>query len=130
MSLSDVTAQEEQQSNDNIVFGANPEVHPEYPGGYLQFYCFIDSLMNKEIINNSKIEGTTFVQFTINTLGVVKNVEILKGNNKALNKELIRVISMSPKWEPGGYQLDNKFIPKDILYTLPVKIPYESKCKK
>jgi len=50
---------------------------------------------------NNYIQGRIWVQFTIATDGSVTNIEILRSIDAALDKEIVRVVSMSPKWRPG-----------------------------
>ena len=47
------------------------------------------------------VSGRVTVEFTIDTDGSVRNVRVLRGVDASLDKEAIRVISSSPKWEPG-----------------------------
>ena len=58
------------------------------------------------------IQGTVFVQFAVDTDGSVVDVNVLKGIDSLLDKEAIRVVSSSPKWEPG------------MQYDSPVKVRY------
>ena len=47
------------------------------------------------------VQGRVTVEFTIETDGSVKNVRVLRGVDASLDKEALRVIGSSPKWEPG-----------------------------
>jgi TonB family protein len=47
------------------------------------------------------IYGRVIVSFVVNEKGEVTNVAILRGVDPILDKETIRVITSSPKWEPG-----------------------------
>ena len=47
------------------------------------------------------VEGTVYVVFTVDKLGNVINAQIDKGINEDLNKEALRVISLSPRWKPA-----------------------------
>lgn len=113
----------------NSIF-TDPEILPEFPGGYLEFYCFLDSSLNKDLLNNIPPNELSYASFTIDTLGFVKNISIEKGNNEILNNELIRVIKNSPQWKPGGVYINGKFTAKECRYTLPLKTPYKSNCDK
>ena len=65
---------------------------------------------------DSKIEGRVILQFTVSKEGDVKDVEVLRGVNELLDAEAVRVVSASPKWEPG--QQEGK--PVAVTYTFPV----------
>ncbi|MCR5842026.1 MAG: TonB family protein [Bacteroidales bacterium] len=47
------------------------------------------------------IQGRVLVSFDICEDGVVRNVKVLRGVHETLDAEAVRVISSSPKWEPG-----------------------------
>ena len=62
------------------------------------------------------VQGRVTVQFTIETDGSVKNVKVLRGVDASLDREAVRVISSSPKWEPGKQR--NKAV--KVSYIFPV----------
>ena len=62
------------------------------------------------------VQGRVTVQFTIQTDGSVKDVKVLRGVDAALDKEAVRVISSSPRWEPGKQR--NKAV--KVSYIFPV----------
>ena len=64
---------------------------------------------------DKEIEGCVFVRFTITNKGEVTNTHILRGSNYFLNKEAIRVINSSPKW---NLLKRRKF--KEKTYVFPV----------
>ena len=61
-------------------------------------------------------QGRVMIQFTICEDGVLRNATVLRGVNPALDAEALRVISSSPKWEPGLQ--DGK--PVNVTYMFPV----------
>ncbi len=67
------------------------------------------------------IEGTVWVQFTVNKVGDLENVEVLEGVHPLLDEEAVRVISSSPRWTPFKYSFH---IPSVTLF-----IPVEFKLK-
>lgn len=69
-----------------------------------------------EAIKN-KIMGRTLLEFIITKEGKVKNVTVLKSaGNELLDNEAVRVISLSPDWEPGKIN----GTPVNVRYTFPV----------
>ncbi|HJW30450.1 MAG TPA: energy transducer TonB, partial [Saprospiraceae bacterium] len=62
-------------------------------------------------------EGTVYVQFVVNSLGQVVDVEIYKGVNAILNKEAMRVVAMMNKWKPG---LQHN-LPVNVRMVIPIK---------
>ena len=60
--------------------------------------------------------GRVFVQFDINPKGNVVNATIVRGADADLDKEALRVVNTSPKWEPG-YENGK---PVTVRYTFPI----------
>jgi len=59
------------------------------------------------------ISGKVFVQFCVNSKGVVCDVKILRGVHPELDKEVIRCINTSPAWGPakqGGKAVKQQFV--------------------
>jgi len=59
------------------------------------------NLKYPEIAIKKGISGKVFVQYAINSKGEVVDVKVVRGVDPSLDKEVIRVISSSPKWEPA-----------------------------
>jgi len=47
------------------------------------------------------IQGTVYVQFVIEKDGSISNTKILRGVSSNMDKEVIRVVKLMPKWKPG-----------------------------
>lgn len=75
-----------------------------------------ERLVYPEIAKKNGISGRVTLQFTVETDGRVTNVKVLRGVEPSLDKEAVRVVSRSPKWEPGK-QRDK---PVKVTYTFPV----------
>jgi TonB family protein len=92
-------------------------VKPEFSGGMdgLQKYLQ-DNLKYPESARANNVEGKVYVSFIVNEKGKIKDVKILKGLNKACDKEAMRVVKKMPRWTPG--QQDGKNV--KVIYTLPV----------
>ena len=60
-----------------------------------------ERLVYPEIAKENGVQGRVTLQFTINTDGSVSDVKVLSGVDPSLDKEAVRVVSMSPKWTPG-----------------------------
>lgn len=63
------------------------------------------------------IEGIVYVSFKIDTLGLVKNVNVVRGINPDFDAEAVRVIKSMPPWSAGKFR--GKKV--DVPYTFPVK---------
>ena len=94
------------------------EEKPSFQGGDAnQFSKWVNSkLVYPEIAKENGVQGRVTLQFTVNADGTVSNVKVLRGVDPALDKEAVRVVSMSPKWQQGK-QRDRAV---KVTYTFPV----------
>ena len=76
-----------------------------------------ERLVYPEVARQNHTQGIVIVQFTINTVGRVVNTKILKSVDAILDKEVLRVVSMSPKWQPARWRGERI----ETHYTLPIK---------
>ena len=94
------------------------EEKPSFNGGDAnEFSKWVNSkLQYPEIAKENGVQGRVTLQFTVNPDGSGSNVKVLRGVDSSLDKEAVRVVSMSPKWKPGK-QRDRAV---KVTYTFPV----------
>lgn len=94
------------------------EDKPTFNGGDAnEFSKWVNAnLKYPEAAKASGAQGRVTLQFTVGKDGIVGNVKILRGASEELDAEALRVISNSPKWEPG--RIDGKPVP--VTFTFPV----------
>ena len=94
------------------------EEKPSFQGGDAnQFSKWVNSrLVYPEIAKENGVQGRVTLQFTVEKDGTVTKVKVLRGVDPSLDKEAVRVVSMSPKWKPGK-QRDRA---GPVTYTFPV----------
>lgn len=94
------------------------EEKPSFMGGDANAFSkwVNERLVYPEIAKENGVQGRVTLQFTVNTDGTVSNVKVLRGVDPSLDKEAVRVVSMSPKWTPGK-QRDRAV---KVTYTFPV----------
>ena len=81
------------------------------------FRVFIqENLKYPVIAQKNGISGRVFVQFDINSKGEVANAIVVRGADPELDKEALRVVNSSPKWEPGI----EAGKPVIVRYTFPI----------
>ena len=109
--------QEEVVEEETIPFQLVEE-KPKFQGGDANdFSKWVNQrLVYPEVAKENGVQGRVMLQFTVNTDGSVSNVKVLRGVDPSLDKEAVRVVSMSPKWTPGK-QRDRKV---KVTYTFPV----------
>ena len=96
------------------------EEKPSFQGGDAnQFSKWVNSrLVYPEIAKENGVQGRVTLQFTVEKDGSVTKVRVLRGVDPSLDKEAVRVVSMSPKWKPGKQR--DRAVP--VTYTFPVII--------
>ena len=94
------------------------EEKPSFQGGDAnQFSTWVNQrLVYPEIAKENGVQGRVTLQFTVEKDGTVTKVKVLRGVDPSLDKEAVRVVSMSPKWKPGKQR--DRAVP--VTYTFPV----------
>ena len=94
------------------------EEKPSFQGGDAnQFSRWVNQrLVYPEIAKENGVQGRVTLQFTVEKDGTVTKVKVLRGVDPSLDKEAVRVVSMSPKWKPGKQR--DRAVP--VTYTFPV----------
>ena len=94
------------------------EEKPSFMGGDAnQFSVWVNKrLVYPEIAKENGVQGRVTLQFTVEKDGSVTKVKVLRGVDPSLDKEAVRVVSMSPKWTPGKQR--DRAVP--VTYTFPV----------
>ena len=94
------------------------EEKPSFQGGDAnQFSKWVNSrLVYPEIAKENGVQGRVTLQFTVEKDGTVTKVKVLRGVDPSLDKESVRVVSMSPKWKPRKQR--DRAVP--VTYTFPV----------
>lgn len=111
------TVEEETVEEEAIPFQFVEE-KPSFMGGDANAFSkwVNERLVYPEIAKENGVSGRVTLQFTVNTDGSVSNIKVLRGVDPSLDKEAVRVVSMSPKWTPGK-QRDRAV---KVTYTFPV----------
>ncbi|MGF1583762.1 MAG: energy transducer TonB [Bacteroidales bacterium] len=94
------------------------EDKPEFMGGGQEAFrdWVLSNLSYPQIAAENGIQGTVHLKFVVNRDGSVSDVAIVRGVDPSLDREAIRVISNSPRWEPGK-QRGN---PVRVAFSFPV----------
>jgi TonB family protein len=93
------------------------EVMPTFPGGLDKFYEFISkNIRYPEKMKAKNIQGKAFIEFIIEEDGVLSNFKIIREPGYGAGEEAVRVLSLSPKWNPG---IQNGQAVR-VKYTVPI----------
>jgi TonB family protein len=95
------------------------DVLPEYADGgipgFMKFLMYEIKYPEKSLKEGT--QGTVVVQFIVTKEGDVKDPYVVRSISPELDAEALRVVGLSPKWNPGLVKGD----PVDTRYTVPVK---------
>ena len=94
------------------------EVKPTFQDGDANAFAMwvAQQMVYPETAKESGAFGRVILQFTIAKDGSVTDVKVLRSVHPDLDKEVVRVVSSSPKWNPGMHE--GKAVP--VMFTFPV----------
>ncbi|MCD0463893.1 hypothetical protein [Flavobacterium sp. ENC] len=111
------SSNEGQEEESAFVTGAVMQTNAEFPGGIEQFYNFFGKeFKNPENVNaaNNKFR----ISFAVEKDGSLSYLESTPGIDQTIEKEVIRVLKLCPKWQPG--ESNGKKI--KMQYSLPITL--------
>ena len=73
---------------------------PSFPGGRQAMYRFISKNIRYPNVTNQR-EGKVDVRFVVDEKGNISEPSIIKGLGGAYDKEVMRILSIMPKWSSG-----------------------------
>jgi len=92
---------------------------PQFYGGEPELRKFMQKNFNyPESARKAKKHGKVVVQFIISKTGDVKDISIQTSVDEELDKEVMRVVALFPKWKPGkqGGQ------PVNVMFRIPINL--------
>jgi hypothetical protein len=93
------------------------EEEPQFKGGISAFYRFLSQNIHyPEAMLTKNVQGKELISMTVETDGSLSDIQVVKDLGCGAAKEVIRVLKLSPKWEPG-YQNGSKV---RVRYTIPI----------
>ena len=108
-------AQEEEEDSDEVFMVV--EQMPVFPGGDLGLMKFIQKMVKyPPIAKENDITGKVYVTYVVNKKGKVTNVKVIRGVDKYLDAEAIRVVKLLP-YTTAGKQRGK---PVNVQYTIPI----------
>lgn len=93
------------------------DVQPQFPGGDGAMVRFINNERRYPArAYREGIEGRVLCSFVVNEDGSLSHISVLRGVEKSLDREAVRIISNMPKWDAGV--LADTIVP--VYYILPI----------
>jgi TonB family protein len=90
---------------------------PQFPGGIEAFGKYLSNTIHYPKEDREKgLSGRVICTFIVETDGTLTDIRAVRSPSETMGKEAVRVLSISPKWEPG-YQ-DGKRV--RVSYTVPI----------
>jgi len=111
-----VEFEDEEEAEEEIFFIVEdmPSFQGKGQNGFREFIA--KNLRYPEIAAENGISGRVFVQFAVNSKGLVVDSKVVRGVDPALDKEALRVVNSSPKWMPGK----QRGKPVKVQFTFPI----------
>lgn len=80
-----------------------PDIPASYQGRDIEYFrtWVISNIKYPETATDLNLSGKVTIQFVVNKVGKVENIKVLRGVDKLLDDEAIRVINSSLDWTPG-----------------------------
>ena len=112
----EMVAIEIEEESDEEVFMV-VENMPEFPGGDAGFFKYIqNNVKYPPIAKEYNITGKVYVSFIVDKSGSVTDVKIVRGVDKSLDAEAVRVVKSLPKYKPGKQR--GKAV--RVMFTIPI----------
>ena len=75
---------------------------PEFPGGQATLMKWLASNVRyPQMAQENGISGRVIVKLVVEKDGSVSDVTVIRGVDKDLDREAMRVVRAMPKWQPG-----------------------------
>ncbi|MDD2387523.1 MAG: TonB family protein [Bacteroidales bacterium] len=117
--ITDNDIEAELDNNDEPIAFAVVEQKPEFHNGDSALMAYVaNNFEYPQGVKELGLSGRIYVKFTINEMGKVTNVHVVKGLYPELDTEAVRVVKNMPDWVPA--KQNGK--PVAVTYILPIKI--------
>lgn len=99
------------------------ELPAEFPGGQIALQRFLSAnIRYPEAAQQNDIQGRVVVKFIVNKNGDIQDATVVRGVDKDLDREALRVVNKMPKWLPGM----NNGVPVRSYFNMPITFKLQS----
>lgn len=110
-------------SSDHKIFSAVDQA-PSFPDDMGKFYKFLQNNVRYPADAAMKnVQGKVFLTFVVEKDGSLTDIRVLRGIGSGCDEEAVRVLKLSPKWNPG--MQNNR--PVRVQYTMPISFALEKR---
>jgi len=106
------------RSTDSLYF-FHAKYPPAFPGGYDEFTKFLNDNIHYPKAS-AQLSGKIYAEVIIEKDGTLSPIKLLQDNDNEFGKELLRVLSLSPKWTPGENEYKKEKYTDRIELILPI----------
>lgn len=100
---------------------AEIEIPPQFPCGNAAFMHYITDQFNiPAFAVKARADVMLILRFVVDIDGGIKDIQPLREIGFGTTEQAIRVLSGSPRWQPGR----NNGAPVRTVYTLPLRLQY------
>lgn len=105
------------KNSDTLTYAAH-DTPPKFKGGRASsFSSWVEQQMKYPVFaEDARIETTVRLVFTVGPSGLLSHVRIFDSDNPAFNNEVMRVVGLSPIWQPASYKGE----PKPYAVSMPI----------
>lgn len=90
---------------------------PMFPGGDTKLVRFINETRQyPENAYNKGIQGRVICSFVVNTDGSVSDIVVIKGVERSLDREAVRIFTKMPEWTPGKFE--GQVVPVRVIWPV------------
>ncbi len=108
---------EEPKSDKEEVFSSAYKM-PTFPGGDGALMNYIaNQIKYPKVAQENGVQGKVVVQFVVTKTGKIGDVKVMRGVDKALDREAVRVCKSLPAFSPGRNAEGD---PVNVWYTIPI----------
>lgn len=105
------------KNSDTLTYAAH-DTPPKFKGGRASsFSSWVEQQMKYPVFaEDARIETTVTLIFTVEPSGRLGRVRIFHSDNPAFDNEVMRVVGLSPIWQPASYKGE----PKPYAVSMPI----------
>ncbi|TCD17500.1 energy transducer TonB [Pedobacter psychrodurus] len=106
-----------QNNPDKVYDFVSVEKQPGFPGGISNFYKYLShEIKYPEAAKKNKTQGKVFASFVVEKNGALTDLQVIRSLSTETDKEALRVLNKSPRWNPG--LIDGK--PVRVKYNIAI----------
>jgi periplasmic protein TonB len=101
---------------DTLIF-STVEQPPQFHGGLKKFYRFlVETVRYPAVARENNTQGEVVISMIVEKDGSLSHLKVTHSVSKELDREALRVMNLSPKWDPG---MQNGHIVR-VYYDVPI----------